>query len=158
MSTASTGAGTVVTAECLLEMRPKLLTQLYRRRVIAAGQLLLGIVRLAAAEIQVVVAGAIIDNGRVLAARRTRPAELAGKWELPGGKVRPGEPTRSPWAANSRRSWGSAAVVGDRLGPDVELGDNLVLRCYRVEIGRRPADADRARRNCLAGCAGSAFC
>jgi 8-oxo-dGTP diphosphatase len=27
----------------------------------------------------------------VLAARRTHPPEAAGRWELPGGKVRPGE-------------------------------------------------------------------
>lgn len=38
-----------------------------------------------------VVGAAIIRDGRVLAARRTTPAELAGRWELPGGKVEPGE-------------------------------------------------------------------
>ena len=34
---------------------------------------------------------AIVRHGRVLAARRTHPAEYAGRWEFPGGKVDPGE-------------------------------------------------------------------
>ena len=42
-----------------------------------------------------VVAAAILDGPdrptRVLAARRSGPAELAGRWEFPGGKVEPGE-------------------------------------------------------------------
>ncbi len=38
-----------------------------------------------------VVGAAIIRDGRVLAARRTFPAEAAGRWEFPGGKVEPGE-------------------------------------------------------------------
>ena len=35
----------------------------------------------------VVVGAVIVREGRVLAARRTRPADLAGQWEFPGGKV-----------------------------------------------------------------------
>lgn len=38
-----------------------------------------------------VAAAAIVVAGRVLAARRTHPADVAGGWELPGGKVRAGE-------------------------------------------------------------------
>ncbi|MFC5177414.1 NUDIX domain-containing protein [Nocardioides taihuensis] len=38
-----------------------------------------------------VVGAALVRDGRVLAARRTRPAAAAGRWELPGGKVEPGE-------------------------------------------------------------------
>lgn len=40
---------------------------------------------------RVVVAGALYDGGRLLAARRSAPVELAGRWELPGGKLEPGE-------------------------------------------------------------------
>lgn len=42
----------------------------------------------------VVVVGAALmrdDPPRVLAARRTGPPRLAGRWEFPGGKVEPGE-------------------------------------------------------------------
>lgn len=39
-----------------------------------------------------VVGAAILDGrGRVLAAQRDGPADLAGRWEFPGGKLRPGE-------------------------------------------------------------------
>ncbi len=41
--------------------------------------------------VQMVVGAAIVRDGRVLAARRTSPAESAGRWEFPGGKVEPGE-------------------------------------------------------------------
>jgi 8-oxo-dGTP diphosphatase len=39
----------------------------------------------------VVVGAAIVRDGRVLAARRSAPSELAGGWEFPGGKVEDGE-------------------------------------------------------------------
>lgn len=42
-----------------------------------------------------VVGGVLVDDAagptRVLVARRTAPAELAGRWEFPGGKVDAGE-------------------------------------------------------------------
>ena len=40
---------------------------------------------------QIVVAGALILDRTLLVAQRQRPPELAGLWELPGGKVAPGE-------------------------------------------------------------------
>ena len=41
--------------------------------------------------VQIVVAGALICDGALLVAQRARPPELAGLWELPGGKVGAGE-------------------------------------------------------------------
>jgi mutator protein MutT len=38
-----------------------------------------------------VVGAAIVRGRKVLATRRTTPPELGGRWELPGGKVEPGE-------------------------------------------------------------------
>lgn len=38
-----------------------------------------------------VVGAAVVAGGCVLAARRTSPPAAAGRWELPGGKVEPGE-------------------------------------------------------------------
>lgn len=53
-----------------------------------------GIVALMAEQtsrVPLVVAAAIIYHGRVLAAQRSSPPELAGQWEFPGGKVEAGE-------------------------------------------------------------------
>jgi 8-oxo-dGTP diphosphatase len=63
-----------------------------------------------------VVAAAIVDDldrpTRLLTARRTEPPALAGGWELPGGKVDPGE---SHTEALHRE-------VREELGVDVRLG------------------------------------
>lgn len=63
-----------------------------------------------------VVGAAIVRNGCVLAARRGYPADAAGRWEFPGGKVR-GEET--PEAALVRE-------IGEELGCFVEVGDWLL--------------------------------
>ena len=110
------------------------LTPLLRRRLFAAGRLLLGIALLAAREPLIVVGGCVIADGAVLAARRTTPPDLAGKWELPGGKVDPGETERAALVRELAEELGVTVAVGDRVGPDVDLGDNVLLRCYRCEI------------------------
>ena len=60
---------------------------------------------------RLVVGVAVVAHGRLLAARRTSPAEAAGRWELPGGKVEPGE---SPAEAAVRE-------VAEELGCDVTV-------------------------------------
>ena len=82
---------------------------------------------------QVVVAGALIAGGSVLLAQRRRPPELAGLWELPGGKVAPGETEPEALRRELREELGVDVVVGDRLGEDVRVGETLVLRAYFVE-------------------------
>jgi len=60
-----------------------------------------------AAERVHVVAGVIADAaGRVLLARRPEGTHLAGAWELPGGKLRPGEGRREGLARELREELG----------------------------------------------------
>lgn len=66
-----------------------------------------------------VVAAAILDDlvrpRRVLAARRSRPANLAGRWEFPGGKVEPGETCRTALIRE----------IAEELGVGIDLGEEL---------------------------------
>lgn len=81
-----------------------------------------------------VVAAAVIRNGRLLLAQRTRPVELAGLWELPGGKVEPDESPAEAVRRELREELGVEAIAGERIGADVPLRDGLVLRAYRAEL------------------------
>lgn len=81
---------------------------------------------------QVVVAGALIRGNTLLVAQRQRPPELAGLWELPGGKVGAGETDQQALARELREELGIDVTVGDRLGADVAIAEAVVLRAYRV--------------------------
>jgi 8-oxo-dGTP diphosphatase len=86
---------------------------------------------------QIVVAGAVISGRTVLVAQRLRPPELAGRWELPGGKVAPGETEHAALARELAEELGvevSDVEVGDRLGDDISLTDTMTLRAYRVRL------------------------
>ena len=88
---------------------------------------------------QIVVAAAVICDSRVLVAQRVRPPELAGRWELPGGKVAPGETERDALARELAEELGleiGDVAVGDRLGADIPLSGTTTLRAYRVRLVR----------------------
>jgi len=68
-----------------------------------------------------VVAAAIVADGRVLAAKRNHPPERAGRWEFPGGRVRPGEAPTEALARECREELGVLVHVGRRLGESVAL-------------------------------------
>lgn len=82
---------------------------------------------------QVVVAGALIHGGALLVAQRRRPPELAGLWELPGGKVATGESESQALARELREELGVEVDVGERLGDDVPSGA-VILRAYQVTL------------------------
>ena len=83
---------------------------------------------------QIVVAGAVIAESRVLVAQRRRPPDLAGRWELPGGKVAPGETEPEALARELAEELGVEVAVGERLGDDVALNATTTLRAYQVSL------------------------
>jgi 8-oxo-dGTP diphosphatase len=119
----------------------RLLLRRLLRRVLAARATALTAhaERLAAAP--VVVATALVRDGRVLVAQRRRPPELAGRWELPGGRVEPDEDEPAAVVRECREELGTEVVPGGRVGTDLPIAAG-VLRVYRA----RPApDAPEPR-------------
>lgn len=82
----------------------------------------------------VVVAGALVHDGLLLLAQRSYPPELAGMWELPGGKVESGELPEEALVRELREELGVETSVGVRLAGDAPLHGGLVLQAYRVEL------------------------
>ena len=80
----------------------------------------------------IVVAGALISGSLLLVAQRARPPELAGLWELPGGKVAAGESDAAALARELHEELGVDVTVGPRIGADVALNETTTLRAYRV--------------------------
>lgn len=82
-----------------------------------------------------VVAGVIDDGrGRVLAARRSYPAELAGCWEFPGGKAAAHEEPRRALARELDEELGIRASIGTELvGPRDgcwPINEHLEMRAF----------------------------
>ncbi len=83
---------------------------------------------------RLVVGAAIVSHGRVLAARRSGPVDLAGWWEFPGGKVDQDETPEQACVREVREELGcEVRVVGELAGPAV-LRPGWVLRVLVVEL------------------------
>ncbi|HEU5472089.1 MAG TPA: (deoxy)nucleoside triphosphate pyrophosphohydrolase [Actinophytocola sp.] len=87
----------------------------------------------------VVVAAAILRTGAVLAAQRSHPASAAGRWELPGGRVEPGESDQAALRRECHEELGITITVGAPLHRDIPLRPNLILRAYLATL--TPPDA-----------------
>jgi 8-oxo-dGTP diphosphatase len=88
---------------------------------------------------QVVVAAAIVRGRRLLAARRVTDGLTAGGWELPGGKVEPGEDERAALVREIGEELGVSvvlhrAVVAPDGGTDWPLPGVGVLRVWTARI------------------------
>lgn len=91
----------------------------------------------------VIVGAAVVRAGKLLAQQRAWPAEHAGRWELPGGRVEPGETDEAALARECREELDVDVVVGGRLGEDVPLPGGKVLRIYTAEQAA-PGEEPRA--------------
>jgi 8-oxo-dGTP diphosphatase len=85
-----------------------------------------------------VVAGAILRDGHVLSARRPLGTQsmIAGLWELPGGKVDPGETDAQALARELFEELGVHTRVGDFIAEKaVEQPARIIhLHAYRCEL------------------------
>jgi 8-oxo-dGTP diphosphatase len=71
----------------------------------------------------IVVAGILIEQGKVLITQRKVGTHLAGTWEFAGGKVEPGE---APTDALARE-------LKEELGIDTRIGDIVDVAFHRYE-------------------------
>jgi len=93
----------------------------------------------AAAAGTVVVATAILRDGRVLAACRAEPPAVAGRWELPGGRVEPGETDAEAVVRECREELATEVRPGGRLGTDLRIAPGL-LRVHVAELAPGAAE------------------
>lgn len=84
---------------------------------------------------RLVVGGAVLSAGRLLAARRTAPAALAGRWELPGGKLEPGESAPGALVRELREELGVEIEPLERVpGQWPVAGGTLVLQIWTARL------------------------
>lgn len=86
------------------------------------------------ATVRVVVGGAVFHQGRLLAARRSAPPELAGRWELPGGKLEPGESAEQALVRELREELGVEAEPLERLAGEWPLKPGYVLQVWTARL------------------------
>lgn len=95
-----------------------------------------------------VVGAAIVWAGRVLAARRTAPVQAAGRWELPGGKVEPGETPSAALVREIAEELGCGVAVDHWLPGSTRISTRLTLRiavCSLVSGEPAPTEHDAIR-------------
>lgn len=81
-----------------------------------------------------VVGAAVVRHGRVLAARRAGPAAARGRWELPGGKVEPGESAAQAVAREVREELGCDVAHERPLAGRAPLGEGRELSAHLVRL------------------------
>jgi len=89
-----------------------------------------------------VVGAAIVDDftrpTTVLSGRRSEPPELAGGWELPGGKVEPGEQSQDALHREISEELGVrielGALVEGPLAGAWSLGDRYVMQVWLAQV------------------------
>ena len=99
-------------------------------------------------EPNLVAAAAVVRDGRVLATRRTHPADVAGRWELPGGKVEPDESVADAVVREVREELGCSVVYLRALSGRafIKPGYQLTTHLVRLASGEpMPREHDAVR-------------
>lgn len=89
-----------------------------------------------------VVAGIIEQNGRVLICQRPASGALGGKWEFPGGKMRPSETPREALERELREELAAPAAIGEIAATArhryAEMADSVLVFFLRATLLRAP--------------------
>ncbi|WP_433545867.1 (deoxy)nucleoside triphosphate pyrophosphohydrolase [Streptomyces sp. CA-294286] len=83
---------------------------------------------------RLVVGGALFHRGRLLAARRSSPPELAGRWELPGGKCEPGETPEQALVRELREELGVEIEPVERIPGQWPLKPGYVFQVWTARL------------------------
>jgi len=85
--------------------------------------------------VKVRVTAAILRRGdRLLLAQRDAPDYLAGKWELPGGKIEADESPEACLARELREELGVETRVGRFLGKHVHAYEQITVELLAFEV------------------------
>ena len=89
-----------------------------------------------------VVAAIIEHNGRVLICQRRANGTFAGKWEFPGGKMRPSETPRQALERELQEELGVRSTIGE-IAAEVrhryaEMSDSVQILFLNAEVEGRP--------------------
>jgi 8-oxo-dGTP diphosphatase len=136
-----TAAGVLVTVTAT--SRSAWAGMVFRQRLLALLDSTVERIRARAGELRhasLVVGTAIVRGHTLLAQQRAYPAAAAGKWELPGGRVEAGESDVDAVRRECKEELGVDVRVGATVGPDVVLGNGMLLRVYRAELLDRSAE------------------
>lgn len=84
----------------------------------------------------VVVGAAIVRDGRLLVAQRSEPPALAGGWELPGGKVDPGERDEDALVRECAEELDVEVALTRRLAGEWHIPPSAILRVWAARVVR----------------------
>lgn len=100
-----------------------------------------------------VVAGVLIRDGRVLAAKRAAGTREAGLWEFPGGKLEHGEDDATALVRELREELGVTVLVGAAVGVSEHAYAHGTIRLVALActlVDGEPAALDHAELRWLA--------